>query len=304
MPSCCIKNCKSCTTAGYTASKGTKFFTFPREIAIRQQWLNACQIKESDRNVDVARICSIHFKENCFELVKTKPKLKNQPVKEILRLTKGSIPTKFLNLEKKPVRRTSQSKKDNNKIKVPKKSSIVPTCTEFVHYAQQKQRLSQEETVTKMETDVAQNMEEDVKNMERDTLQDTKEKVTKNIDKVATQNMEKQSKAIKQQVKQGIDRIDDNLMQLRISQQLNLKLLDENQNLVERNRKLLDKNKNLEERIQDLSTQVSQLQAEIKNLTMKNKHKEAKTIAIAALRKISCIPNLSSEEIARAVSLL
>ncbi|XP_071571943.1 uncharacterized protein [Temnothorax nylanderi] len=237
MPTCCINNCRNRTYWNFNESKNIQFHRFPREIAVRQQWLNACQRKESDIKIDAARICSIHFEENCFEEIK------------ILRLKEGSIPTEFLNLEKKQKRRMSQSKEDNKKIKVPKKSSIVP-YTEFVQYALQKQRLSQEETVTRMETDVAQNMEEPVKNMESDILQDTKEKVTKNIDKVATQNMEEQSKSIKQQVKQGID---DNLMQLKMSEQRNLKLLDKNQNL--------------EKRIRHLSTQVNQLQAEIKNMT-------------------------------------
>ncbi|XP_024881976.1 uncharacterized protein LOC112461116 [Temnothorax curvispinosus] len=211
--------------------------------------------------VDSARICSIHFEKNCYELVKTTPRLINDPVKEVLRLKKGSVPTKFLNLEKKRIRRMSQSKENNKKIKVPEKSFIVPTCTGLVQYAQQKQRLSQEETVTRMETDLAQNMEE-------------------------------QSKAIKQQVKQGIN---DNtnyvyvktLMQLRKTEQLN--------------RELLDENKNLKERIRDLGTQFAQLlQAEIKSMT-RNKHKEAKTIVIDALHKI--IERLSSEDIARADSL-
>ncbi|XP_071637137.1 uncharacterized protein [Temnothorax longispinosus] len=255
MPTCCIKNCKS-YTANNAAPKNIKFYRFPRETAVRQQWLNACQRKESDIKVDSATICSIHFEENCFELVKTRPRLINDPVKEILRLKKGSIPTKFLNLENiRRKRRMLQNKKDNKKIKVPGKSFV---SIELVRYAQQKERLLQEETVTKMEIDVAQNMEEAAKNMERDTLQDTNEKVTKNIDKVAKQNMEEQSKAKKQQVKQEID---DNLMQLRISQQLN--------------RKLLDKNKNLEERIRDLSTQIAQLQAKIKNNMTKNIDKVA-----------------------------
>ncbi|XP_024887246.1 uncharacterized protein LOC112464475 [Temnothorax curvispinosus] len=166
----------------------------------------------------------------------------------------------------------SQSKKDNKKIKVPEKSSIVPnTCTEFVQYAQQKQRLSQEETVTGMETDVAQNMEEAGKNMESDILQDTEKKVTKNIDKVATQNMEEQSEAIKQQGKQGIN---DN------TNYVDVKMLSKQlRKSKELNQKLFKKNKNLQKWI-------LQLQAKIKHMT-KNKHKEAETIAIDIIRRLS-----------------
>ncbi|XP_071571947.1 uncharacterized protein [Temnothorax nylanderi] len=280
MPGCCIENCEN-RNWYYAVSKNIQFHRFPREIAVRQQWLNACQRKESDIKVDEARICSIHFEKNC------------KIVKEIVRLKEGSIPTKFLNLKKKRKRPMLQNKKDNKKIKVPEKSSIVPTYTKFVQYAQQKQRLSQEETVTRMETDVAQNMEEAGKNMESDILQDTKKKVTKNIDTVAIQNMEEQSEAIKQQVKQGIN---DN------TNYVDVKTLSKQLRKTEKlNQKLLNKNKNLKERNRDLSTQVAQLQAEIKNMT-KNKHKEAKTIVIDALHKTT--ERLSSEDIARAVSSL
>ncbi|XP_071567384.1 uncharacterized protein [Temnothorax nylanderi] len=272
MPTCCIKNCKNRTD--HNTTKSIKYFSFPKETAVRQQWLNACQRKESDMKVDSARICSIHFEENCFSLEKTNPRLINQPAKEVLRLKKGCIPTKFLILDKKRKGTMSQSKENNKKIKVPVKS-FVPTYIELVQYAQQKQHLSQEETVTNVETDVVQNMEEAVKNMQEDTLQDIEE-VTKNIDEAAIQNMEDQNEAVQQEIVQEIGNnsnvyVETLLMQLRKSE--------------EQNQKLLDTNKNLEEKTQYLSIQVAQLQAELKTMA-KNRHKEAETIAIDALRKV------------------
>ncbi|XP_011870749.1 PREDICTED: uncharacterized protein LOC105563624 [Vollenhovia emeryi] len=100
MPTCCVKNCKSHTNNMFL-TKDIKHFSFPKEIAIRQQWLNACQRKETEIKVDSARICSIHFEENCFILEKTQPRSKSKPAKEVLRLKNGCIPTKILNLEKK-----------------------------------------------------------------------------------------------------------------------------------------------------------------------------------------------------------
>lgn len=66
----------------------------------------------------IARICSIHFEESCFSLEKTKPRIKDEPAKEILRLIKGSIPTIFLNIEKRKGV-MSQNEEKIKKIKVP-----------------------------------------------------------------------------------------------------------------------------------------------------------------------------------------
>ncbi|XP_071572000.1 uncharacterized protein [Temnothorax nylanderi] len=282
MPSCCIQNCKSHTARNATP-KNIKYFYFPREIAVRQQWLNACQRKESE--IGSARICSIHFKENCYALVKTKPRLINDPVKEILRLKEGSIPTEFLNLEKKRRGRMSQSKEDNKKIKVPKQG------IDRIDDNLMQLKMSEQRNLKLF--DKNQNLEKRIRDLSKQVaqLQAKIKNMTKNIDKVATQNIEEQSKAIKQQIKQGIN---DNTNYVHVKT-LSMQLRE----LKELNRKLSDKNKILEKRIRDLSTQVAQLQAEIKN--MKNKHKEVKTTVIDALHKI--IERLSSEDIARADSL-
>ncbi|XP_071637314.1 uncharacterized protein [Temnothorax longispinosus] len=228
MPTCCIKNCKNRTN--HNGTKGIKYFTFLKETSIRQQWLNACQRKETDMKVDSARICAIHFDENCLMLEKTKPRLQNKPAKEVLRLKQGSVPT--LNLEKKR-KDMSQSKEDNKKIKVPVKS-FVPTYTELVQYAQQKQRLSREEIVINVETNKTQDMEE----------------VAKNLNKAAIQSMEEQNKTVQQEIMQetgnnaNVD-VETLLMQLRNAEKRNQELLNKNKNLLEEKEFLEEKNQSL-----------------------------------------------------------
>ncbi|TGZ49432.1 Uncharacterized protein DBV15_09781 [Temnothorax longispinosus] len=87
MPTCCIKNCKN--RKNHNETKGIKYFIFPKETSICQQWLNACQRKETEMKVDSTRICAIHFDENCLVLEKTKPRLQNKPAKEVLGLKEG-----------------------------------------------------------------------------------------------------------------------------------------------------------------------------------------------------------------------
>ncbi|XP_011862331.1 PREDICTED: uncharacterized protein LOC105558963 [Vollenhovia emeryi] len=98
MPTCCIKNCASRTD--HKSTKGLKFFRFPKETDIHQQWLDATQENNSNIKIDSAYACNLHFEVECFELEWTKPRSKNVPAKQIQRLKKGSIPTKLLTLEK------------------------------------------------------------------------------------------------------------------------------------------------------------------------------------------------------------
>ncbi|KYM80120.1 hypothetical protein ALC53_09214 [Atta colombica] len=98
MPVCCIKHCTSRTS--HNKTKNVKFFRFPKEAIIRQQWLKASQRTELNIKVDSA-ICSNHFDTDCFTMVWTKPRLKNVSAREMQRLKKGSIPTKMLILEKR-----------------------------------------------------------------------------------------------------------------------------------------------------------------------------------------------------------
>lgn len=122
MPACCIINCTSRTDS---AHKTIKLFRFPKDKSIRQQWIKACRRNEIDINIDagkyaythkhtlciisliihsiyiVARICNLHFQEDCFEIKWTKPRAENVPAKEIRRLKKNSVPSLLLHLEKK-----------------------------------------------------------------------------------------------------------------------------------------------------------------------------------------------------------
>lgn len=50
MPTCCVKNCISRTD--HTHTRNLKFFLFPKDVNIHQQWLNACQKNEIDLKID------------------------------------------------------------------------------------------------------------------------------------------------------------------------------------------------------------------------------------------------------------
>jgi len=68
MPTCYIVNCKNCTQ--YNGTKGIKYFTFPKDIAIRQQWLNACGKKETDMKVDASKLMiMLCYVEKCFNYI-------------------------------------------------------------------------------------------------------------------------------------------------------------------------------------------------------------------------------------------
>lgn len=49
----------------------------------------------------LARVCSLHFEDDCLEIKWTKPRANNVPAKIVYRLRKNSVPSKLLNLEKK-----------------------------------------------------------------------------------------------------------------------------------------------------------------------------------------------------------
>jgi len=56
MPTCCIKNCTSRTHNNTKGTKGLKYFTFPKNVALREQWLNACRKKETDMKIDAGKL--------------------------------------------------------------------------------------------------------------------------------------------------------------------------------------------------------------------------------------------------------
>ncbi|XP_018405698.1 PREDICTED: THAP domain-containing protein 5-like [Cyphomyrmex costatus] len=181
MPTCCIKYCTNRTSG--SKSKNVKFFRFPKDKIIRQQWLIASQRTETNIKVDTAMICSNHFDNDCFIMEWTKPRLKNVAAKEMQRLKKDAIPTKMLILEKK--RRMPESKenmKRNKGSNIPLKTGV-PTYTELVKcIEQEKHCLMHKEIVQHMEVETAENKKntnivdntnniEEVNNITEETVQ-------------------------------------------------------------------------------------------------------------------------------------
>ncbi|KYQ50136.1 hypothetical protein ALC60_10779 [Trachymyrmex zeteki] len=127
MPNCYIKNCKNCIR-----TENIKFFQFPKDPVIRQQWLKACRKNKSEITKS-ATICNLHFDENCFHMVWTKSRYKNIPAKQIWQIKENSIPTKLLNLEKK---RTHKNIVHTG----------IPIYGELVQYMREKQHIHSEQT--------------------------------------------------------------------------------------------------------------------------------------------------------------
>ncbi|KYN16912.1 THAP domain-containing protein 10 [Trachymyrmex cornetzi] len=96
MPACCIINCISRTDNAHKI----KLFRFPKDKSIRQQWIKACRRNEKEIKINSARICSLHFANECFEMKWTMPRSTNVSATEICRLKKNSVPTMQLHVEK------------------------------------------------------------------------------------------------------------------------------------------------------------------------------------------------------------
>ncbi|XP_036148885.1 uncharacterized protein LOC105836895 isoform X2 [Monomorium pharaonis] len=79
-------------------------------------------------------------------MVWTKPRQKNIPSKQMLRLKEGSIPSKLLNIEKKR-KRTFEDNDDKKRKKV-LICTGVPTYAELVQYMQEKQHAYLEQTTS------------------------------------------------------------------------------------------------------------------------------------------------------------
>ncbi|XP_024882180.1 uncharacterized protein LOC112461246 [Temnothorax curvispinosus] len=141
MPSCCIINCKSRTY--YAEKKGIIFYRFPNEENIREAWVNACQRSEESIKIDSARICSLHFDDDCF-ITKWTDSIKAPP-KQLRRLKVGSIPTKMLTLEKTRKRKMSNSDIaiTSKRIKV-LQSFRIPTYSDLLKCNKRKEKESRE----------------------------------------------------------------------------------------------------------------------------------------------------------------
>lgn len=62
---CAVAICKSFYDK--SKSENVSFFCIPKREDIRKQWIIACK-RQDKFNPDTSRICSIHFKEEDFEL--------------------------------------------------------------------------------------------------------------------------------------------------------------------------------------------------------------------------------------------
>ena len=107
---CCVPNCKS----GYDETQATpapalklSFYRFPPEPDIRHTWIR--NISRSDQEPNkYSRVCSIHFKENDFQVERTDKRFKSKKNKGVQRpaqlqkrlLLQGAVPSVFPNLPK------------------------------------------------------------------------------------------------------------------------------------------------------------------------------------------------------------
>ncbi|XP_071643599.1 uncharacterized protein [Temnothorax longispinosus] len=275
MPTCYIQNCTN-----RTVTKNIKFFQFPKEPVILQQWLKACGKNEGEIKTNSATVCSAHFDESCFEMVWTKPRQKNIPAKQILRLKKGSIPRKFLNLGKKR-KRTCED--DNEKIKTLVCTGI-PTYGELVQYVQEKQHICPEQIIN-----INKNIHED----EHILLSDVVAKETKKDEEIGhEQNVSVQTL----------------LEQLKKSEEEKNKLLVENAQLVEQNKKLNIHFESLEKNMQQESN-IAQMEIDKLKESLKTTTDALHKLFTPGQIKILMSPNAnprirwSSEDITSAIAL-
>lgn len=276
MPVCCIKHCPSRTSQYKT--KNVKFYRFPKEATIRQQWLEASQRTELNMKVDTT-ICSNHFDTDCFIMVWTKPRLKNVPSREMQRLKKDSIPTKMLILEKK--KRMPESKKNmkrNKERNVPIRTGV-PTYTELIGCIQEKNRLqSHKEIVQYVKAETAKNVQNVniVNNIKK--VNYIIEKTVQHKDLVNnTTNVEILGEVNNHDIsiKNGSMKT---LMQVQKLQEEKVKVLKEKEILEQQNKQL-----NME--VKKLHSGITQLQTEIIKMTMDRK-KQINAILIEVLRKV------------------
>ncbi|XP_024894126.1 uncharacterized protein LOC112468934 [Temnothorax curvispinosus] len=197
MPTCCIKNCASRTD--HTSTRGLKFFRFPKETDIRQQWLDACQRNETNIKIDTAHVCNLHFEEDCFQMEWTKPRSNNVPAKLMRRLKKGFIPTKLLLLQKKRKEITSEDGTVKKRVTNEKKKVKVPVKTDIlinaelelcVHEEQINEEVDDHQSIS-MESllDLLKKTEEEKKNLlaDKNKLEQENQQIRKKNEKLTTE---------------------------------------------------------------------------------------------------------------------
>ncbi|XP_018366600.1 PREDICTED: THAP domain-containing protein 1-like [Trachymyrmex cornetzi] len=280
MPVCCIKHCTSRTS--HNKTKNVKFFRFPKEAIIRQQWLKASQRTELDIKPYTA-ICSNHFDTDCFTMVWTKPRSKNVLAREMQRLKKDSIPTKMLILEKK--RRILESKenmKRNKERNVPIRTGV-PTYTELIGYIQEKHRLqAHKEIVQHVKAETAKNVQNinivnNINNIKK--VNYIIEETVQHKDLINdTTNIEILGKVNNHDVLIRNGSMKTLLMQVRKLEEEKLEVLKEKEILEQQNEQL-----SME--VIKLHAGITQLRTEIIKITIDRK-KQANAIPIEVLKKI------------------
>ncbi|XP_077275809.1 uncharacterized protein LOC143904771 isoform X1 [Temnothorax americanus] len=258
MPSCCIINCKSRTY--YAEKKGIIFYRFPNEENIRQAWINACQRSEESIKIDSARICSLHFDDDCF-ITKWTDSIKAPP-KQLRRLKVGSIPTKMLTLEKTRKRKMSNSDMaiTSKRIKVLQNFRI-PTYSDLLKCNERKEKESRE--TSKREEEEEREEEEvvsptcipnEIEVQETFERNKTEEK-GKREEKACKINVQDKKKGHNYAIKRNINQEVGNDETVVTNTLLEL-LMDSEK----RNKELLNENKELTKINQQLNIQVKELQ--------------------------------------------
>lgn len=65
---CSVMSCKNNSTTARKMGKPLGFFTFPKDLNIRREWVNRCNRKEDwNPGSNSSRICSDHFEISDFE---------------------------------------------------------------------------------------------------------------------------------------------------------------------------------------------------------------------------------------------
>lgn len=65
---CSVMSCKNNSTTARKMGKPLGFFTFPKDLNIRKEWVNRCNRKEDwNPGSNSSRICSDHFEISDFE---------------------------------------------------------------------------------------------------------------------------------------------------------------------------------------------------------------------------------------------
>ncbi|KAL1489715.1 hypothetical protein ABEB36_013651 [Hypothenemus hampei] len=118
MPNCAISTCKNYSRV--TKNSGVRYFGFPTEENFAKQWVKACYRRDKI-NVKNARVCSIHFSEDCFE-IPLRQRLLNYQTTNSRVLKFDAVPT--LHLPKTPV----QKEVSLRSLRMAKKKQILPNC--------------------------------------------------------------------------------------------------------------------------------------------------------------------------------